>query len=80
MKYDEHNNGKHIDEIISTTACVRHHNKVGVACFYVVLGSQGGKESEAVCNDRVKLAGFNGEISAGSLRQKAKNGAAYPRR
>lgn len=80
MKYDEHNTGKHIDDIIKSTTCEIHNGSRGVACFYVFLGTKGGEASEAVCNSRIKKAGFNGEIQPGSLRQKAKNGNAYSRR
>lgn len=80
MKYDEYNNGKHIDEIIASTICDVHNGGRGIACFYVFLGTKGGEASEAICNSRIKKAGFNGKIQPSSLRQKSNSGTAYSRR
>lgn len=78
MKRQEHNSGRHIDDIISRTICNRHHGDKGVACFYIYYSSRDG-EAEAVCNNRVKAAGFNGKINPSSLRQKTRDGNKYSR-
>lgn len=77
MKYEE-NSGKHVDEIVEGTPCIKHFAEIGQGCFSVMLSD--GKESMGICDVRIRAAGFNGEISAGSLRQKTKNGTAYSRR
>lgn len=73
-RYEEHNTGKHIDDIIRRTVCDKHNGGQGIACFYVFWSTEGGTAAEAVCNDRVKAAGFNGNINPSSLRQKNRDG------
>lgn len=74
------NSGKHIDDIIGRTDCSKHHANAGLACFYVFYNTRKGESGPAICNDRVRAAGFNGKIQPSSLRQKAKDGNAYSRR
>lgn len=74
------NSGKHIDDIIGRTVCLRHHGEKGIACFYIFYNTRNGEAGPAICNDRVKLAGFNGKIQPSSLRQRTKEGNAYSRR
>lgn len=74
------NSGKHIEDIIGRTVCDRHDGAKGIACFYVFLDTKNGEASEAICNDRIKKAGFNGKITPNSLREKTKDGNAYSRR
>jgi hypothetical protein len=76
----EYNSGEHIDDIISRTICDRHNGDIGVACFYVFYGTKHGEVGPAVCNNRVKAAGFNGEIKPSSLQQKSRPKGSYFRR
>ena len=79
MRPLEYNSGTHIDDIISRTTCKRHRGPIGTACFYVFYGSKNGEAGEAVCGERIKAAGFNGQIKPSSLRQKARDPNKYSR-
>lgn len=78
-QYYEYNSGKHIDEIIDKTVCDKHNGTKGVACFYVFSNKKSDDPRPAVCDDRVKAAGFNGKIQPSSLRQKSRDGNFYSR-
>ena len=76
----EPNDGKHIDYIVRQTACKTHNAPQGSACWYVRYDSRPGVEGEALCDERVKSAGFNGYIQPGSLRQRNNSGGTYSRK
>lgn len=73
-QYKEENSGKHIDDIVGRTVCDKHHGHKGVACFYVFWSTGDGEPKEAICDARIKAAGFNGTINPSSLRQKNRDG------
>lgn len=64
------NDGRHVKSIMATTPCGRHSAELGEPCFWS-HGSTPGYKVLALCNKRIKKAGFNGKISVSSYQQKA---------
>lgn len=64
------NSGRHIHDIIASHRCGRHSAEIGDPCFWS-YGSTPGYVVLAVCNKRIKSAGFNGKISVSSYQQRA---------
>lgn len=77
-RYEEPNDGKHIDDIIARTECKMHQADKGSPCWYIRY-SNTNKEGPGICNARVKAAGFNGKIKPNSLRQRRANGDQFSR-
>lgn len=78
-KLQEDNDGKHIDDIVNETVCDRHNSERGVACWYVFWSSRHEELGPAICNDRIRSAGYNGDIQPSSLKQRAKSGKTFAR-
>jgi hypothetical protein len=66
MRAHPHNDGQHIRHVIDSTSCDRHHASNGEACWDVYI-SAAQKTAPAVCNYRIKRAGYDGRISPSSL-------------
>jgi hypothetical protein len=79
MKSNLENDGQHINEILQTTPCGKHNATEGTACWYVFI-TYSKRFAPAVCGKRIKRAGFNGSISAGSLSLRAPGGRKPPKR
>jgi len=73
MAIYQSNSGEHIDDIISRTICDKHDAPEGIPCFYLYYDKVSQNRGSAVCNERIKKAGFNGEIDPRSLSQYATN-------
>lgn len=73
------NDGPRIPTIISRTDCRTHQVPVGVPCFSVDFDTVDGYGS-GVCGKRVSRAGYVGEITAFSMRQKSTGGRSDGRR
>lgn len=67
MSFQEANSGKHIDDIISRTACAHHYAAQGFPCFTVKYDDGKGTYGPAICGSRIRKAGFNGIINPVSL-------------
>lgn len=67
------NNGVHIPTILERTECPQHKVPLGIPCFHVDYDTVEGYGA-GVCNNRVARAGYNGEITSFSLRQKNSGG------
>lgn len=80
MPSQEYNSGKHIDDIVERTTCTKHNATPGFACFSVLYGSGTGEYGPAVCGNRIKNAGFNGEIHPSSLSRSVTKNKPNPRR
>jgi len=76
----KHNSGEHIDDIVNRTACDKHDAVKGIACFYIYYDSRKGDIGPAVCDIRVKKAGFNGKIHPSSLSRSSKTNEPKTRR
>lgn len=56
-----------IPVVIDRVSCTRHNRAPGHPCWWLWLLS--GRKSPAICNQRARSAGFNGEIDPRSLRK-----------
>jgi hypothetical protein len=63
------NHGRHLEAALDRTACKKHSATKGVSCW-TIEGSNG-KLFLAICNRRIRNAGFIGKISPGSMRRAA---------
>lgn len=73
MVIPQPNSGEHIDEVVSRTSCDKHDAPEGTPCFYLYYDKASLTRGSAVCGERIKKAGFDGEIDPRSLRQNAPN-------
>lgn len=71
MSSYQHNSGEHIDDIINRTVCDKHDAPEGIPCFYLYYDRRSENRGPAVCGERAKKAGFDGEIDPRSLSQYA---------
>lgn len=67
------NDGKHVAQILAGIACKKHKAPAGDPCWYVPFGTKAGYAA-ALCGARIKLAGFNGTITAVSTQMKSSRG------
>jgi hypothetical protein len=67
------NEGRHLNHIVKTTTCVKHHSQEEVPCW-AIEGGKRGNFVLGVCGDRIKQAGYNGKITAMSLQLKTPGG------
>ena len=74
-----HNDGQHIQRVVSSTPCTKHQTEVGVPCWSLYLTSIEGLVP-AICNSRVRSSGFDGKISPSSLSQAKTKGPYNGRR
>lgn len=58
----QHNDGKHIVNIVDRVECKKHKRPPGIPCF-LLRKSSGNGYFPAICNKRAVLAGANGKIS-----------------
>ena len=65
------NDGVHIVNITNSTDCRKHGSEKGKACWYIWPGSSYGRPLPAICGARVKRAGFNGAVSASSVKRRS---------
>jgi len=74
------NNGKHISRVMDEHSCGRHRAPIGVPCYHITPGSSDSFGYLAgVCGFRIKKAGYNGKISATSMRLKTPGGRSKSR-
>jgi hypothetical protein len=65
------NNGVHVHALIERTACSHHNVPVGVPCHTLPNNVNPQTDYVAACGSRIRKAGFNGRISAQSMRTEA---------
>lgn len=65
----EYNSGQHIDDVVNRTNCDKHNASEGTPCFYLYYDRTSISRGSAVCGERVKKAGFDGQIDPRSLSQ-----------
>jgi hypothetical protein len=61
------NDGKHLERVYQDTFCNKHSANKGMPCW-AIEGGKPGNFVLGVCGKRVKAAGYNGKISADSVK------------
>lgn len=65
------NDGVHLHSLIERTGCGIHSVPAGVPCHTLLNNVNPQTDYVAACGSRIKKAGFNGRVSAQSMRTEA---------
>lgn len=66
------NDGRHIAQAMERASCKKHQAPKGVPCWTLQKNIGGGfGHYAAICNGRIRRAGFIGQISPSSMRRSA---------
>lgn len=65
------NDGVHLHRLIQTTGCKKHNVPTGTACYTLPNNVNPQTDYVAACGARIKQHGFNGRVSAQSMRTEA---------
>ena len=66
------NDGRHLVTAMERASCKKHGAPKGVPCWTLPRNVAGGfGRYAAICNTRIRRAGYNGQISPSSMRRSA---------